>query len=50
MSMTDLITYLRARLAEYGVVLAVITVAAIAALTVLSDGITGAIGAVASRL
>ena len=58
MSMTDLITYLRARfdreegqtMAEYGVVLAVITVAAIAALTVLSDGITGAIGAVASRL
>ena len=56
--MTDLITYLRARfdreegqtMAEYGVVLAVITVAAIAALTVLSDGITGAIGAVASRL
>ena len=58
MSMTDLITYLRARfdreegqtMAEYGVVLAVITGAAIAALTVLSDGITGAIGAVASRL
>ena len=58
LSMTDLIQYLRARfnveegqtMAEYGVVLAVITVAAIAALTVLSDAITGAIGAVAGRL
>ena len=58
MSMTDLIQYLRARfdreegqtMAEYGVVLAVITVAAIAALGVLSGAITGAIGAVAGRL
>ena len=58
MSFTDLIQYVRVRLgvedgqtmAEYGVVLAVITVAAIAALTVLSGAITGAIGAVAGRL
>jgi Flp pilus assembly pilin Flp len=58
LSMTDLIQYLRTRLgasegqtmAEYGVVLAVITVAAIVALGVLSGDITGAIDAVASRL
>ncbi|HEU5278595.1 MAG TPA: Flp family type IVb pilin [Gaiellaceae bacterium] len=58
MSITDLITYFRARfdreegqtMAEYGVVLAVITVAAIAALGVLSGAITGAIDAVSSRL
>jgi Flp pilus assembly pilin Flp len=56
--MTDLIQYLRVRLgasegqtmAEYGVVLAVITVAAIVALGVLSGAITGAIDAVAARL
>jgi Flp pilus assembly pilin Flp len=56
--MTDLIQYLRARfdleegqtMAEYGVVLAVITVAAIVALGVLSGAITGAMNAVAARL
>jgi Flp pilus assembly pilin Flp len=56
--MTDLITYFRARfdreegqtMAEYGVVLAVITVAAIAALGVLSGAIGSAIDAVSSRL
>jgi Flp pilus assembly pilin Flp len=56
--MTDLIQYLRVRLgadegqtmAEYGVVLAVITVAAIVALGVLSGAITVAMNAVAARL
>jgi Flp pilus assembly pilin Flp len=55
---TDLYTYLRARfareegqtMAEYGVVLAVITVAAIVALGVLSGAITGAMNTVSSRL
>jgi Flp pilus assembly pilin Flp len=58
LSITDLVQYLRARfdleegqtMAEYGVVLAVITVAAIVALGVLSGAITGAIQAVANRL
>jgi Flp pilus assembly pilin Flp len=58
LSITDLYTYFRARfareegqtMAEYGVVLAVITVAAIVALGVLSGAITGAIQAVANRL
>jgi Flp pilus assembly pilin Flp len=58
LSMTDLVQYLRARLnleegqtmAEYGVVLAVITVAAIVALGVLSGAITGAMNAVSARL
>ena len=58
MSMTDLVQYLRARfnfeegqtMAEYGVVLAVITVAAIVALGVLSGAITGAMNAVSARL
>jgi Flp pilus assembly pilin Flp len=58
LSITDLVQYLRVRfareegqtMAEYGVVLAVITVAAIVALGVLSGAITGAINAVANRL
>jgi Flp pilus assembly pilin Flp len=58
LAVTDLIQYLRVRLgadegqtmAEYGVVLAVITVAAIVALGVLSGAITGAIQAVSDRL
>jgi Flp pilus assembly pilin Flp len=58
LTVTDLIQYFRARfgaeegqtMAEYGVVLAVITVAAIIALGVLSGAITGAIQAVADRL
>ena len=58
MTLTDLIQYLRVRfareegqtMAEYGVVLAVITVAAIVALGVLSGAITGAIQAVSDRL
>ena len=56
--MTDLIQYLRVRLgadegqtmAEYGVVLAVITVAAIVALGVLSGAITGAFNQISARL
>ena len=58
MSTTDLIQYLRVRLgaeegqtmAEYGVVLAVITVAAIVALGVLSGAITGAFNQISARL
>ena len=54
MTFTDLVTYFRARLsveegqtmAEYGVVLAVITVGAIAAFTALSGGITKAVSSV----
>jgi Flp pilus assembly pilin Flp len=56
--MTDLINYLRVRLAreegqtmaEYGIVLAVITVGVIVALTALSGGIGSALDAVTSRL
>ena len=58
LSITDLYEYLRVRfareegqtMAEYGVVLAVITVAAIVALGVLSGAITGAMNAVSARL
>ena len=57
-SFTDLIHYLRARfqveegqtMAEYGVVLAVIAVATVAAFTALSGGITNAINSVVSHL
>jgi Flp pilus assembly pilin Flp len=56
--MTDLIEYLRVRLtreegqtmAEYGIVLAVITVGVIVALGVLSGAIQGALNAVANTL
>jgi Flp pilus assembly pilin Flp len=58
MSFTDLIHYFRARfnveegqtMAEYGVVLAVITVLIIGALTLLSDGIRAALENVAGIL
>ena len=57
MSFKDLVLYLRARyaseegqtMAEYGVVLAVITIGAIAAFTALSGGITSAIGRASCR-
>ena len=38
------------KMAEYGVVLAVITIGAVAVFTALSGGITGAINAVISKL
>jgi Flp pilus assembly pilin Flp len=55
---TDLVTYLRARfgdeegqtMAEYGVVLAVITAAVVIALTALSGGIAGALNTVRGYL
>ena len=55
---TDLIHYLRGRfqveegqtMAEYGVVLAVITIGAVAVFTALSGGISGAINRVISFL
>jgi Flp pilus assembly pilin Flp len=55
---TDLLTYFRARfgaeegqtMAEYGVVLAVISVLVITALLALSGGISGAIGKVTAVL
>jgi Flp pilus assembly pilin Flp len=55
---TDLVTYFRARfgdekgqtMAEYGVVLAVITAAVVIALTALSGGIAGAINTVRGYL
>lgn len=58
MSTTDLIHYLRARfnveegqtMAEYGVVLAVITVVVIVALGLLSDAIGAALDTVRSNL
>ena len=58
MTFTDLYTYLRARfvreegqtMAEYGVVLAVIAVTVVAALTLLSGGISGAISNVVGYL
>jgi Flp pilus assembly pilin Flp len=58
LSIPDLLTYLRARfaaeegqtMAEYGIVLAVITVGVIVALGVLSGAIQGALNAVATRL
>jgi Flp pilus assembly pilin Flp len=58
LSITAVAQYLHVRfgreegqtMAEYGVVLAVITVAAIVALGVLSGAITGAMNTVASRL
>ena len=58
MSFKDLVQYLRVRyaaeegqtMAEYGVVLAVIAVTVVAALTLLSGGISGAIGRVVGYL
>jgi Flp pilus assembly pilin Flp len=58
LSITDLVQYLRVRfaaeegqtMAEYGIVLAVITVGVIVALGVLSGAIQGALNAVATRL
>jgi Flp pilus assembly pilin Flp len=58
MSFKDLVQYIRVRygaeegqtMAEYGVVLAVIAVTVVAALTLLSGGISGAIGNVVSKL
>ena len=58
LSITDLVQYLRVRfaaeegqtMAEYGIVLAVITVGVIVALGVLSGAIQGALNAVADRL
>ena len=58
MTTTDLITYLRARfgreegqtMAEYGVVLAVITVLVIVALGLLSGAIATALNAVTNKL
>jgi Flp pilus assembly pilin Flp len=58
LSITDLVQYLRVRLAreegqtmaEYGIVLAVITVGVIVALGVLSGAIQGALTAVSNRL
>ena len=58
MTFTDLLTYFRTRfgaeegqtMAEYGVVLAVISVLVIGALLALSGGISGAIGAVTDVL
>ena len=58
MSFKDLVLYLRARygseegqtMAEYGVVLAVIAVTVVAALTLLSGGISGAISTVVGYL
>jgi Flp pilus assembly pilin Flp len=58
LSFTDLIHYLRARfnveegqtMAEYGVVLAVITIGVVVALTALSGGITNALNAVKGKL
>jgi Flp pilus assembly pilin Flp len=58
MSFKDLVLYLRARyageegqtMAEYGVVLAVIAVTVVAALTLLSGGISGAISTVTGYL
>jgi pilus assembly protein Flp/PilA len=58
MSFKDLVLYLRARyaseegqtMAEYGVVLAVIAVTVVAALTLLSGGISTAIGRVVGYL
>jgi Flp pilus assembly pilin Flp len=58
MSFKDLVLYLRARyageegqtMAEYGVVLAVITLAVIGAITLLSDNVRGAIENVAGIL
>ena len=58
MTFTDLLTYCRTRfgaeegqtMAEYGVVLAVISVLVIGALLALSGGISGAIGAVTDVL
>jgi len=55
---TDLVTYLRARfnieegqtMAEYGVVLAVITALVVAAILALSGAIAGALGKVQSYL
>jgi Flp pilus assembly pilin Flp len=54
-ALKELLTHLRRReegqtMAEYGVVLAVITVAAIVAFTLLSGGIQNAINAVTSLL
>ena len=57
-SFTDLYTYLRARfvreegqtMAEYGVVLAVITIGAVAVFTALSGGISGALNRVVGLL
>jgi Flp pilus assembly pilin Flp len=58
LSITDLVQYLRVRfareegqtMAEYGIVLAVITVGVIVALGVLSGAIQGALTAVSNRL
>lgn len=58
MMFTDLIHYLRARfqveegqtMAEYGVVLAVITIGVVTALTALAGGISNALNAVKSKL
>jgi Flp pilus assembly pilin Flp len=58
LSTTDLVQYLRVRLAveegqtmaEYGIVLAVITVGVLGVLGVLSGAITGALQAVSDRL
>jgi Flp pilus assembly pilin Flp len=58
LSTSDLVSYLRARfareegqtMAEYGIVLAVITVGVIVALGVLSGAIQGALEAVSNRL
>ncbi len=58
MSFSDWLTYLRVRLnreegqtmAEYGVVLAVVTIGAVAIFTALSGGITGAIDRVIDLL
>jgi Flp pilus assembly pilin Flp len=57
-SFSDWVTYLNARfnleegqtMAEYGVVLAVVTLLVVGALTALSGGISGAIGKVTSFL
>ncbi|MFL5977431.1 MAG: Flp family type IVb pilin [Gaiellaceae bacterium] len=58
MTFTDLVAYLRARfgveegqtMAEYGVVLAVITLAVVAAISLLSDNVRNAIENVAGVL
>jgi len=58
LSFTDLITYIRARfgveegqtMAEYGVVLAVITIGAVLAFTGLASDIVAALGKVRSNL
>jgi len=58
MSFKDLVLYLRVRsgreegqtMAEYGVVLAVVAVTVVAALTLLSGGISGAISTVVGYL